>query len=60
MSEAMIGYLEALFVVTGLVFILAVWVRTFRPSARRQMEEHGRIPFREDQPGCSEARDGTA
>jgi cbb3-type cytochrome oxidase subunit 3 len=51
MSEAAFGAVEALFLLFGFAFIGAVWFLAFRPSARARMEEHGRIPFREEGSG---------
>ncbi len=48
MSEEAFGVVEALFLLVGFVFIGAVWFLAFRPSAKVRMEEHGRIPFRDE------------
>jgi cbb3-type cytochrome oxidase subunit 3 len=53
MSEVAFGYVEGLFLLFGFAFIGAVWFLAFRPSARKRMEDHGRIPFRDDAEGGS-------
>ncbi|MFQ3665435.1 MAG: cbb3-type cytochrome c oxidase subunit 3 [Sphingomonadaceae bacterium] len=58
MSESGFGFVEGLFLVCGLAAIALVWFLAFRPSARRRMEDHGRIPFRDEEAG--EGRNGQA
>jgi cbb3-type cytochrome oxidase subunit 3 len=60
MSEVAFGYVEALFLLFGILFIGAVWFLAFRPSARGRMKDHAMIPFRDEDGGNEGGRDGQA
>jgi cbb3-type cytochrome oxidase subunit 3 len=42
MSEAMIGYLEAIFMTLGILLIGGLVWRTYHPARRDELEAHGR------------------
>ncbi|MEM8852795.1 MAG: cbb3-type cytochrome c oxidase subunit 3 [Pseudomonadota bacterium] len=52
MTEISIGYAEAIFLVCGIIFIIALVIRVFDPRRKAEMRDHANIPFRgEDRDG---------
>ncbi|MFN3591567.1 MAG: cbb3-type cytochrome oxidase subunit 3 [Thermaurantiacus sp.] len=60
MSEVAFGAVEALFLIFGIAFIVAIWFLAFRPSAKERMKDHAMIPFRDDTPNGDGGKNGQA
>lgn len=48
MSEMLLGYFEAAFLVLAVVLIMRIVTRVFAPERREEMERYGRMPFAEE------------
>lgn len=49
MTEAMLGYAEAAFIVLAIVLMLGIIISTFNPRRRKEMQDNARIPFHEEE-----------
>ncbi len=45
MTEEMLGYAEGIFLLFAITLMSLLAWRAYKPSSRKTMEEHGRIPF---------------
>lgn len=48
MSQYLISLFLNFWLVVATLLFVAIVVAVFRPSARKRMEEHGRIPFEDE------------